>query len=107
VDVLGPARALFIAPRQAEVHGKTDRPTALMPGDGMVGERIRLRAMMVMAIDRGEPTPHRLAYGVSEPQERVSLRTADRLRLLEQICDATLMDAVWEPRRCGEEAGEI
>jgi hypothetical protein len=29
------------------------------------------------------------------------------LRLLEQICDATLMDAVWEPRRCGEEAGEI
>jgi len=29
------------------------------------------------------------------------------LRLLEQIFDATLIDAVLEPRRFGEEAGEI
>src|SRR2546430_3614473 len=107
VDVLCPARALFIAPIQAEVHGKTDRPTDIMTGDRIVRERIRLLAMIVMAIDIVEQTAHMLAQRIIKNQERVSFRTADRLRLLEQILDATLIDAVLEPRRFREEAGEV
>jgi mRNA interferase MazF len=102
-----PARARFIAPRQAEVHGKTDRPTAIMPGDGMVRERIRLFAMMVMVIDIVEQTASMRAQRSIKHQERVRLRTADCLRLLEQRRDATLIDAVLEPRRVREAAGEV
>ena len=64
VDERFPASALFIAPIQAEVHGKTDRPTDIMTGDGIVRERIRLLAMIVMAIDIVEQTAHMLAQRV-------------------------------------------
>jgi hypothetical protein len=48
-----------------------------------------------------------LAQGVIEDQDRVSLRTASRLRLLKQILKATIIHAVWEPGRLGEEAGQV
>src|SRR5215813_6819066 len=67
VDVLCPARALFIAPIQAEVHGKTDRPTDVMTGDGIVCERIRILAMIVMAIDIVEQTPY-ILKGARNPR---------------------------------------
>jgi hypothetical protein len=60
-----------------------------------------------MAIDIVEQAPHVLAQRVIKNQERVSFRTADCLRLLEQILDTTIIDAVLEPRRFGEEAGEV
>src|SRR6266511_6226360 len=78
-----------------------------MTGDRIVREGIRVLAMVVVAIDIVEQAPHMLAQRVIKNQERVRFRTADRLRLLEQIRDATVIDAVLEPRRCGEEAGEV
>jgi hypothetical protein len=63
--------------------------------------------MIVMAIDIVEQTAHMLAQGVIKDQACVGLRTTDRLRLLEQILDATVIDAVLEPQRFGEEAGEV
>src|SRR6266705_3741543 len=78
-----------------------------MTGDRIVREGIRVIAMIIMAIDIVEQTAHMLAQRVIQHQERVSFRTADRFRLLEQIHDATVIDAVLEPRRFGEEAGEV
>jgi hypothetical protein len=78
-----------------------------MTGDGIARERIRILAMIVMAIDIVEQTAHMLAQRVIKHQERVRFRTADRYRLLEQILDAPIIDAVLEPRRGGEEAGEV
>ena len=78
-----------------------------MTGDRIVREGIRAIAMIIMAIDIVEQTAPRLAQRVIQHQERVRFRTADRLRLLEQIRDATVIDAVLEPRRFGEEAGEV
>jgi len=83
-----PARALFIASIQAEVHGKTDRPTDIMTRDRIVGERIGVSAMMVMTVDIVEQTAHMFAQRVIKNQERIRFWTADRLRLLEQIRDA-------------------
>jgi hypothetical protein len=78
-----------------------------MTGDRIVREGIRGIAMIVMAINIIEQTAHMLAQRIIKDQERVSFRTADRFRLLEQIRDATVIDAVLEPRRFGEEAGEV
>lgn len=78
-----------------------------MTGDRIVREGIRVIAMIVMAINIIEQTAHMLAQRIVKDQERVSFRTADRFRLLEQIRDATVIDAVLEPRRFGEEAGEV
>ena len=49
---------------------------------------------LVGCVKRSADAPHRLG-------------TAHRFRLLEQILDATVIDAVLEPRRFGEEAGEV
>ena len=57
-----------------------------------------------MAVDIVEQTAHVLAQGVIKNQERVRFRTAHGLRLLEQILNATVIDAVLEPWRFGEEA---
>jgi hypothetical protein len=62
--------------------------------------------MIVMAIDIVEQTPDMLAHGVIKHQDRVSLRTADRLRLLEQRREPTVVDALLEPWRLREEAGQ-
>src|SRR6266702_2375185 len=78
-----------------------------MTGDRIVREGIRVIAMIVMAINIIEQTAHMFAQRIIKDQERVSFRTADRFRLLEQIHDATVIDAVLEPRRFGEEAGEV
>ena len=107
VDERFPLRALFITPIQSEVHRKTDRATHIMTRDRIVRERIRILTMIVMAIDIVEQTAHMLAQRVIKNQERVSLRTANRLRLLEQILDATVIDAVLEPWGFREEAGEV
>src|SRR2546428_11861205 len=78
-----------------------------MTGDRIVRKGIRVIAMIIMVIDIVEQTAHMLAQRVIQNQERVRFRTADRFRLLEPIRDATVIDAVLEPRRCGEEAGEV
>ena len=96
----------FIAPIHTEVHGKPYGTTDLMTRDGMVRERRRLVAMSVMAIDVVDQTAHLLAQGVSEDQRGVGLRAAHRFRLLERIREPTVIDAVLEPRRFSEEAGE-
>ena len=107
VDERFPARALVIAPIQAEVYRKTDGATHIMIGNRIVRERIRILTMGVMAIDIVAQTAHMLAQRVIKNQERVSLRTADRFRLLEQILNATVIDAVLEPWGFREEAGEV
>jgi hypothetical protein len=48
-----------------------------------------------------------LAQGVIEHQDGVSLRTADRLCLVEQRREPTVVDLLLEPGRRGEEAGEV
>ena len=78
-----------------------------MTRDRSVRERVGVIAGVVMAVDRVEQTAHVLAQGGIEHQERVSLRPAHWLRLLEQIHEPTVMDTVLEPRRLGEEAGPI
>jgi hypothetical protein len=107
LDTRFPLGARFIAPIEPEVHRKTDGATHLMTGDRIVREGIGVIAMMIMAIDIVEQTAYMLAQRVIQNQERVRFRTADRFRLLEQIRDATVIDTVLEPRRCGEEAGEV
>jgi hypothetical protein len=98
---------LFIAPIHTEVHGKPYGTTDIITRDGIVRERIRIVAMIVMAIDVVEHTAHMLAQGVIEDQRGVGLRAAHRFRLLEQILEPTVIDAVLEPRRFREEAGEV
>lgn len=60
-----------------------------------------------MTVHIVEETAHMLAQGVVENQDRVSLRTAARLRLLEQIREPTVVHLLLEPRRLGEEAGDV
>ena len=83
MDELLPAGQFFIAPIQTEIHRKTDGATHIMTGDRIVREGIRVIAMVGMAIDLVEQTPHMFAQRVIKDQECVSLRTADRFRLLE------------------------
>jgi hypothetical protein len=78
-----------------------------MTGDGIVCEGIGGVTMVIMAVHIVEQTADMLAQGVIKDQGSISLRTAYRLRLLEQIREPTVIDLVLEPRRVGEEAGEI
>ena len=107
VDERFPVGARFIAPIQTQIHRKTDGATHIMTGDRIVREGIGVVAMVVMAVHIVKETPHMLTQRVIEDQEPVSLRTAHRFRLLEQILDATVIDAILEPRRFGEEAGQV
>ena len=107
MDALLPAGQFFIAPIQTEIHRKTDGATDIMTGDRMVREGIGVVAMVVMAVHIVEETPHMLTQGIIEDQEPVSLRTAYLLGLLEEIDEPTVIDAVLEPRRFREEAGEV
>ena len=102
-----PAGELFVAPGYPEVHGKTDRATAIMTRDRVVREGIGGVAMVIVAIHIVKQTADMLAQGVIKDQGRVSLRPMDCLRLLEQRGEPTVIDLVLEPRRVGEEAGEI
>ena len=102
-----PLGDLFIAPIHTEVHGKTYGATDIMTRDRIVRERIRIVAMIVMAIDVVEHTAHMLTQGIIEDQRRGSLRTADRLRLLEQIREPTVVDAILKLGRFREEAGQV
>jgi len=78
-----------------------------MTRDGIMREGIGVVAMVVMAVYIVEETPHMLTQGIIEDQEPVSLRTAYLLGLLEQIDEPTVIDAVLEPRRFREEAGQV
>ena len=107
LDKRFPLGALFIASIQPEVHGKTHRTTDIMARDGIMREGIGVVAMVVMAVHIVEETPHMLTQGIIEDQEPVSLRTAYLLGLLEERDEPTVIDAVLEPRRFREEAGEV
>src|SRR5262249_21731096 len=87
---------------QRKAHGAPD----IMTRDRIVREGIGGVAMVVMAVHIVEQTPHMLAQSVIKNQERVSLRPAYLLGLLEEIRDATVVEAVVKPRRFREEAGE-
>ena len=106
-DKAFPVGEFFIAPRQAEVQGKAHRAADIMTRDRIMGERIRVIAMIVMTVDIVKQIPHMLAQGIIENQDGVSFRTTNRLRLLEQILDATVIDAVLEPWRFREEARQV
>jgi len=107
LDKRFPLGALFITPGQPEIHGKPHGATHIMTGDRIVREGIRVLAMIVMAIDIVEETPHMLTQGIIEDQEPVSLRTAYLLGLLEEIDEPPVIDAVLEPRCFREEAGQV
>src|SRR5215813_4638250 len=102
-----PVGEFFIAPIQAEVQWKAHRAADIMARDWIVGEWIRVIAMIVMTVDVVKQTPHMLAQGIIENQGCVSFWTTNRFRLLEQILDATVIDVVLEPRRCREEARQV
>ena len=78
-----------------------------MTRDGIMRERIGVVAMVIMAVHIVEETPHMLTQGIIKDQERVSLRTAYVLGLLEEIDEPTSIDTVLEPRRFREEAGQV
>jgi hypothetical protein len=78
-----------------------------MTGDRIVREGIGVVAMVVMAVHIVEETPHMLTQGIIEDQEPVSLRTASLLGVLEERDEPTVIDAVLEPRRFREEAGQV
>src|SRR5438128_1641570 len=78
-----------------------------MTGDRVVCEGIGVIAVIVMAIDIVEETPHVLTQGIIEDQQRVRLRTAYLLGLLKQILNATVVYTIVKPWRFGEEAGEV
>src|SRR6266446_11003676 len=107
MDARLPAGQFFIAPRQTEIHRKTDGATDRMTGDRIMREGIGVVAMVGMAVHIVEETPHMLTQGIIEDQEPVSLRTAYLLGLLEEIDEPTVIDAVLEPRRFREEAGQV
>jgi hypothetical protein len=107
LDKRFPLGALFIAPIYPEVYRKTDGATHIMTGDRVVCEGIGVIAVIVMAIDIVEETPHVLTQGIIEDQQRVSLRTAYLLGLLKQILNATVVYTIVKPWRFGEEAGEV
>ena len=79
----------------------------VIAGHRVVRERIRVVTMIVMAVHIVEQTAHMFAQGVIEYQHRVGLGIADRLRLLEQIREPPIIDALLEPGRLREEAGQI
>jgi hypothetical protein len=91
---------------EPEGHRQTDGTPASRPGHRLGREGRRGLALVVMALARGAQAPPVLAPRGSKAQERVRLRTADGVRLWEQLRDTTGMAAGLEPRRCGEEAGE-
>jgi hypothetical protein len=70
-------------------------------------EHVSLLSVNQVAVHIIEQSTDMLAQGVIKDQGRVSLRPAYCLRLLEQIGEPTVIDVVLEPRRVGEEAGEI
>src|SRR5438445_4760612 len=78
-----------------------------MTRDGIMREGIGVVAMVVMAVHIVEETPHILTQRIIEHQEPVSPRTAYLLGLLEEIDEPTVIDAVLEPRRFREEAGQV
>jgi hypothetical protein len=83
VDKGFPVGEFFIAPIQAEVQRKAHGATDIMTRDRIVCEGIGGVAMVVMAVHIVEQTAHMLAQGVIKNQERVSLRPAYLLGLLE------------------------
>ena len=107
MDERFPAGALFIASIQAEVDGKAYRPTEIMAGHRIVGQRIGVVAVVVMAVHVVKETAHMLAQGVIEYEGCVGLRTADPFRLLEEIRDSTIVDLLLKPGRFREEAGQV
>jgi hypothetical protein len=102
-----PLGEFFIASIQSKVYGETDGAIDVITGDGIMRQGIGVVAMVVMAVHIVEETAHMLAQGVIEYQRGVGLRTADCFGLLKQIFQPTVIDAVVEPWRFGEEAGEI
>jgi len=107
MDGLLPAGQFFIAPRQTEIHRKTDGATDIMTGDRIVREGIRGVAMIRMAVHIVKQTADMFAQGVIEDQCRVSLRHTDLLRLLVEIRDPPVIDLLLEQRRLGEEPGQV
>ena len=107
VDERFPSGALFIAPIQTQIQRKTYGAAAVMTGDGIVRKRIRIIAMVLRAVHILAQAAHMFAQGVIQYQDRVSLRHADRLRLLEERGDPTVIHLLLEPRRVGEEAGQV
>jgi len=107
VDKRLPLGQFFIASIQPEVHGKTHGTTDVIAGYRIVRERIRVVTVIVMAVHIVEQTPDMFASGVIEYQHRVGLGTTDCLRLLEQIRESPVVDALLEPGRLGEEPGEV
>src|SRR5215470_10295294 len=87
VDKGFPVGEFFIAPIQAEGQWKAHGAADIMTRDWMVGERVRVIAMIVMTVNIVDHTPYMLAQGIIQNQDRVRFRSTDRLRLLEQIRD--------------------
>jgi hypothetical protein len=75
VDTGFPGGACFIAPRPAAGQWQADGAADRMPRDGLMGERVRVLALLVRTGHRVDPTPSRRAPGIIENQERVRLRS--------------------------------
>jgi hypothetical protein len=73
----------------------------------MVRERRRVVTMMVMAVHLVAQTTPMFASGVIAYQHRVGLGTAAPPRLLAQIRESPVIDALLEPGRLGEESCEV
>src|SRR2546428_11413411 len=92
-----PAGALFIASIQPEVDGKAYRTTEVIAGHRIVGQRICVVAVVVMAVPAVKKTAHMLAQGVLEYQGCGRPRTADPLPLLEAKPGLTVVGLLFKP----------
>src|SRR5438093_12173141 len=72
-----PLGALFIAPIQAEVHGKTHRTTHIMTRARIMREGIGVVAMVVMSVYIVEKSPDMRTQDIIEEQDSVTLRPAN------------------------------
>src|SRR2546428_2712417 len=100
-----PAGALFIASIQPEVDGKAYRTTEVIAGHRIVGQRICVVAVVVMAVHVVKETAPLLAQGVIEYQGCVGLLTADPFRLLGEVSRFAVGYPFLEPGRFRKKTG--
>src|SRR3990172_3036895 len=107
VDKLFPAGQLFVTSIHAQVDWKTHWAAHIVAGDGIMGQRITVIAVIVVTCHIIEQAADMFAQGVIQDECRALLALADRFRLFQQIMDAALVDLLFKPGRFRKVAGEI
>jgi hypothetical protein len=92
-----PLGRLFIAPIETSIDGKAHSTAHIVTGDQIVGERITVLAMIVVAIHIFEQTAHMFTKRVINDQDRVSRLKPMRSRGFHHVLDTTFVDLLLLP----------